>query len=825
MDLKKELKNEKNDVKTTKNTKMGDSAELVKKILFGVLSVFISFILGSGEIFFGAMPFGFGFLAASSKNVVYIYIGLCLSAIFGKGNVTVMICAYTIVMLLRILSRIVIDKSAAKIKERKMTLGEIIPMLFSEHILLRMSSAAIGAFTVGVYTLIAGGFFYYDLFGAIISLLTAPLFALLFFFSIGGEKFDERVTFASFCVLFSSVIFCVRGVSVLGISLSVAAAMALTLWFSQKKGIIRGTVVGMCTGLAVSPIMAPAFIFAAVISSLLIKISGFFACTAAATVAFAWALFAEGISSLTTVLPALILTSFLFSAVDKLYLVSTTESTDKKIKDREKKNEKEAEKAGTRTRERAESERTVCRALSERSLEGAELFDTEQRIKVLCETFSSLSNLFSGLWERMKYPREVDIKGICDAAFDSACTRCENRAECWEIDYASSVASINNVSAALMKRGHATKEDVGEEMYSRCMGMPDILDRINKNSMLHTQELLIGDKTEIFALDYEAVSELLAASMVEQREEFEPLVELTERIAKKLSDKKLPVFGVIAYGNTQRKTVLVRGREKDIHSFFSATDKIISVIEDICGEKMRIVERKNKGDDLHLTLTTAEKYRVEYAKRSATAEGEDGFCGDTVNIFESSERKKGKFYSFISDGMGSGREAALTSGICSVFLSKMLGSSAKCDIALKMLNGFLRNKGSGSLHECSATIDLMEFDLVTGESSFYKGGAAPSYVWRDSNLFKLRSNSVPLGIIKEIDVRKISFELDAGDVVVMVSDGVTQSKDECPWLYDLLSESIGKESLASIADMIVKRAKYEGATDDISVVVMTIKEI
>ena len=126
------------------------------------------------------------------------------------------------------------------------------------------------------------------------------------------------------------------------------------------------------------------------------------------------------------------------------------------------------------------------------------------------------------------------------------------------------------------------------------------------------------------------------------------------------------------------------------------------------------------------------------------------------------------------------------------------------------------------MHECSATVDLLEFDLITGEAAFYKGGAAPSYVYRDDNLFKLRSNSVPLGIIKELNTKKISLTLDDGDIVVMVSDGVTQSKDECPWLFDLLRASVGKESLASIADMIVKRAKYEGATDDISVVVMKI---
>ena len=61
-----------------------------------------------------------------------------------------------------------------------------------------------------------------------------------------------------------------------------------------------------------------------------------------------------------------------------------------------------------------------------------------------------------------------------------------------------------------------------------------------------------------------------------------------------------------------------------------------------------------------------------------------------------------------------------------------------------------------------------------------------------------------------------------GDIIVMVSDGVTQSKEECPWLFDLLKANVGKESLTSISDMIVKRAKYEGASDDISVVVMKV---
>ena len=129
------------------------------------------------------------------------------------------------------------------------------------------------------------------------------------------------------------------------------------------------------------------------------------------------------------------------------------------------------------------------------------------------------------------------------------------------------------------------------------------------------------------------------------------------------------------------------------------------------------------------------------------------------------------------------------------------------------------------MHECSATVDLLRYDLISGKAEFYKGGAAPSYIYREDNLFKLRSSTVPLGIIKELDTKKITIDTSEGDIIVMVSDGVTQSREECPWLFGLLKANAKKESLASIADMIVKRAKYEGATDDISVVVMRIERV
>ena len=129
------------------------------------------------------------------------------------------------------------------------------------------------------------------------------------------------------------------------------------------------------------------------------------------------------------------------------------------------------------------------------------------------------------------------------------------------------------------------------------------------------------------------------------------------------------------------------------------------------------------------------------------------------------------------------------------------------------------------MHECSATVDLLELDLLSGKAAFYKSGAAPTYVFRDGSIFKLRSKTVPVGIIRELDAKKISFDVGDGDVIVMVSDGVTEGKEECPWLFELLKKNVGGEGVEHIAELIAERARCENGNDDISVVVIKVSKI
>jgi len=156
-----------------------------------------------------------------------------------------------------------------------------------------------------------------------------------------------------------------------------------------------------------------------------------------------------------------------------------------------------------------------------------------------------------------------------------------------------------------------------------------------------------------------------------------------------------------------------------------------------------------------------------------------------------------------------------------MFIEKMLAAGNKIETTLKMLNTFIGNKGGGSTAECSATIDLMKIDLITGEGLLVKSGAAASYLCRNNNIYKLQSKTVPLGIICALDAQKTKLQVEEGDIFVMVSDGVTGGEDNCDWLVSLL-ENESFANLAESADNICSGAISHGGNDDISVVVVKV---
>ena len=172
----------------------------------------------------------------------------------------------------------------------------------------------------------------------------------------------------------------------------------------------------------------------------------------------------------------------------------------------------------------------------------------------------------------------------------------------------------------------------------------------------------------------------------------------------------------------------------------------------------------------------------------------------------------------ISDGMGSGELAKETSSFVADFLERVLSTGISHNTAMYMLNHIIRRRTS----ECSATVDLFEMDLLGKEAVFVKSGAAPSYVKRRDSIFRVRSQTAPLGLIRTVDAEKIRVEVRAEDYVIMFSDGISQTPEDAPWLLELLSKE-PKRNIKEYADYILSEAAgHNNRKDDMSVIVMKI---
>ena len=127
------------------------------------------------------------------------------------------------------------------------------------------------------------------------------------------------------------------------------------------------------------------------------------------------------------------------------------------------------------------------------------------------------------------------------------------------------------------------------------------------------------------------------------------------------------------------------------------------------------------------------------------------------------------FYLLLCDGMGTGRAAGAEAGAAIEILRSLLQSGVEPEDALKLLNGIYILRDDGGF----ATVDLLQADLMTGEASLYKWGAAPSYLKRKGKVEKIGTASPPPGLgageAHRPDGAKLS--LSRGEMLVLVTDG------------------------------------------------------
>lgn len=212
-------------------------------------------------------------------------------------------------------------------------------------------------------------------------------------------------------------------------------------------------------------------------------------------------------------------------------------------------------------------------------------------------------------------------------------------------------------------------------------------------------------------------------------------------------------------------------------------------------------------------ITNKIKYRVTYGY-STVSKNNLNIAGDNYLI---KPLDNGHFIGAISDGMGSGYKAFNESKLTLEMIDRMVSFDVSTNSTIGILNTFLNLKENTDQY---ATLDLVEISEVTGKATLYKLGGSNTYLYKDNKIKTIYNTNLPIGIndlTYETDI-----QLDYLDTIILVSDGITDSKFD---IKKTILENIEKSPQVLSYSIIDNATRHFNASnDDMSVVVLKIEK-
>lgn len=220
---------------------------------------------------------------------------------------------------------------------------------------------------------------------------------------------------------------------------------------------------------------------------------------------------------------------------------------------------------------------------------------------------------------------------------------------------------------------------------------------------------------------------------------------------------------------------------------------------------------------------------LDVAARYAPAErGLAAVGGDFYDVFPVTEGVAG---AIIGDVCGKGAEAAALTALARYTLRSSVVQTGEPAQTLAQVNRILVDETT--LGERYATAVLVTVDLTANPRSGAVGVAGhvkPLVVRSSGQVEVLQADGMPLGLFEGASYVPSTVTLEAGDTIVLVTDGVTEARNSTGDLFGEdrvrgVLEGVAGEPAAVVADSLVERVRsFAGAPlrDDAAVLVLRV---
>lgn len=440
--------------------------------------------------------------------------------------------------------------------------------------------------------------------------------------------------------------------------------------------------------------------------------------------------------------------------------------------------------------------------------------DVSSRLSQTAETVETICESMNRISENLKKIDFSQDKNIFCRVKQEICSDCESRENCWETSFQYTMRGFEELS----KNHHQGKAPDGtsfgklflEKCRKRQLLQESLIRNFRRYDEKLREEIRLEEKRKLMSEQMKCMCGILR--------DFSGKFSRCALVDNELSERMKEIF--LSFGVRCSKVLCIIDTDGNmtIEANCKKIDKEVDrkrlkeALESASLRKFSEAEIDFTENGTRLVFRQKPWLRMKVGKVQLSSE-DSPVCGDCIRDFTD---EFGNRTLVLSDGMGTGGRAAVDAAMTAEFFGGLVEKNISYDNALKIINSILELK---STNESLATIDAVRFNLFSGKAEFYKAGAAISFVRKNGKCSVVESASLPAGILSDVSFAKEKIMLSKGDIVVMVSDGVTNGKTE--WIQEEIEKfsSSNPDILAQkIAGKVCDRTQGE-KRDDITVVV------
>lgn len=430
---------------------------------------------------------------------------------------------------------------------------------------------------------------------------------------------------------------------------------------------------------------------------------------------------------------------------------------------------------------------------------------TKNRLNSMSEIFNELGNVIVKAKEREDICTDK-VTWLIDQIARENCSNCSIRKFCWEEDLYTTYYSFFNLLAALELNGEIDESHLPPLFTNTCINTKKIITKTNNVFDLYRVNYMweqrMAENRKLVSEQLIGISNIMKETMEGLDKDFKFNIDVEECLYTSLKSAGVDIDCI---------TVAEFDNDFEIYVEVSNGSKVKNSLENIIGLASEVVGIPLGGDYMINNINKeVNSYRLKKANRynaitraAKSNESQNSVSGDSFTFGE----EKNTYFAALSDGMGVGKKASFESSVAISLLEKFLEAGFNIDIALRSINSILMLK---SKEESFTTLDIGAIDLYTGKLKSIKTGAATTFIKKKNEIQMINSHSLPVGILKDVDLEIYEEDLDDGDFIIMMTDGVLEANEEVhnkeSWMMELI-KNIDSLNPQTIANEILKSAK------------------